>query len=82
VKRNNPFLLLKKRERKVLNTYERDMKMIAQSLLGFGVRSFNIGIRKRLQNLLKNDGEVNQNDPSNLHKLSVVLYKNSLSKIK
>jgi hypothetical protein len=80
VKRNNPFFLMQKKERKVLKTYEKDMKMIAQSLLSFGASCYNNGIKKRLANILGSNN-FDPNDQTSLNKLNITLYKNSLRKI-
>jgi hypothetical protein len=70
---------MKKKERKVIKTYEKDIKTISESLLSFANNSFNLGIQKRLQSLL-GVTQIDPMDPKNLNRLNIVLYKNSILK--
>jgi hypothetical protein len=76
IKKQNPLLILEPREYKIYKMYERDMNIITDSLLHFA--SINPNIESKMKKMLGDE-----TDPDiQTNKLNLILYKNSLNKIK
>ncbi len=74
IKKQNPLLLLEPREHKIYKMYERDMNIIANSLIYFS--NSNPTLSGKMKKLIGDEIDTD----IQINKLNLILYKNSLIK--